>query len=109
LADRIAQRSGLRSIAVVVPLTPPAPCSAGTHPIRTRESSSVLRLMPNVRQTAAFVAPLSSAAITAASFSASIAGGRPPRRPRRRAAASPACTRSWINDRSNCASALSRS
>ncbi len=35
----------------------------------------MLRLMPNVRQTAAFVAPLSSAAITAASFSASIAGG----------------------------------
>jgi len=36
---------------------------------------SVLRLIPNVRQTAALLAPLSSAVITAAS----IATGRPPR------------------------------
>jgi hypothetical protein len=43
--------------------------------------------MPEVRQTAALVAPPSSAATTAASFSASIAEGRPPRRPRHRAAA----------------------
>ena len=46
-------------------------------------SMSVLRLIPNVRQTAALEAPLSSAEVTAASFSASIAVGRPPRRPRR--------------------------
>ena len=36
---------------------------------------SVLRLIPKVRQTAAFVAPPSSAATTAAIFSASIATG----------------------------------
>jgi hypothetical protein len=41
----------------------------------------------------------------AANFSASIAMGRPPRRPRRRAAARPALTRSCVKDRSNCASA----
>jgi len=66
---------------------------------------SVLRLIPKVRQTAAFVVPPSSAVTTAAIFSASIATGRPPRRPRRRAAARPARTRSWVRDRSNCASA----
>jgi hypothetical protein len=44
------------------------------------ESMSVLRRMPKVRQTAALVAPLSSAVITALSFSASMATGRPPRR-----------------------------
>ena len=63
---------------------------------------SVLRLIPKVRQTAALVAPPSSAAMTAAIFSASIATGRPPRR---RAAARPALTRSRVSDRSNCASA----
>src|SRR3954462_9533956 len=60
------------------------------HPIRARESISVLRLTPKVRQTAALVAPPSRAVITAPSFSASMATGRPPRRPRRRAAARPA-------------------
>ena len=65
----------------------------------------MLRLMPKVRQTVALVAPPSRAAITALSFSASMAVGLPPRRPRRRAASSPARTRSWISDRSNCASA----
>jgi hypothetical protein len=45
----------------------------------------VLRLTPKVRQTEALVAPASNAATTALSFSASIAAGRPPRRPRRRA------------------------
>src|SRR3954465_8552334 len=49
------------------------------HPIRARESISVLRLMPKVRQTAALVAPPSTAVITAPSFSASMATGRPPR------------------------------
>src|ERR1700729_4080809 len=52
------------------------------QPTRARESSNVVRLMPNVRQAAALVAPVSNAAITAASFSASTAAGRPPRRPR---------------------------
>src|SRR5215831_11326169 len=47
---------------------------------------SVLRLIAKVRQTAAFVAPPSSAATTAAIFSASIATGRPSCRPRRRGA-----------------------
>jgi hypothetical protein len=56
------------------------------QPTRAKESINVLRLMPNVRQTAALVAPASNAAITAASFSASTAAGRP----RRRAAARPA-------------------
>ena len=73
--------------------------------MRASESISVLRRMPKVRQTAALVTPPSSAAITAPSFSALTATGRPPRRPRRRGAASPACTRSWISARSNCASA----
>ena len=41
----------------------------------------MLRLTPNVRQAAALVAPASNAAITAASFSASTAAGRPPRTP----------------------------
>ena len=57
----------------------------------------MLRLIPRVRQTAAFVAPPSSAATTAAIFSASIATGRP----RRRAAARLALTRSCVNERSN--------
>ena len=70
-----------------------------------KASMSVLRLIPKVRQTAALEAPPSSAEVTAASFSASIVVGRPPRRPRRRAAASPACLRSWMSERSNCASA----
>ena len=60
------------------------------HPARARVSINVVRLAPNVRQTAALVAPLLSAAMIASSFSASISGGRPPRRPRRLAAASPA-------------------
>ncbi len=62
---------------------------------------SVLRLIAKVRHTAAFVAPPSSAATTAVIFSVSITTGRP----RRRAAARPARTRSWTNERSNCASA----
>ena len=45
------------------------------QPMRASESISVLRRMPKVRQTAALVAPPSSAAITAPSFSASIDDG----------------------------------
>jgi hypothetical protein len=46
------------------------------QPIGSRESIKVLRLIPNVRQATAFVAPPSIAAITAVSFSASISTGR---------------------------------
>ena len=67
-ADRTAPRSGLRSIAVVASLMPPGPLRPADQPIRARESISVLRLMPKVRQTAALVAPPSSAVITAAEF-----------------------------------------
>ena len=58
------------------------PCglAPADQPIRVSESMSVLRLIPKVRQTAAFVAPPSSAATTAVIFSASIVTGRPPRR-----------------------------
>ena len=49
-------------------------------------------------------AAVERAIVTAASFSAPMATGRPPRRPRRAAAASPACTRSWTRGRSSCAS-----
>ena len=42
--------------------------------------------MPKARHTAALLVPLSSAAITDFSFSASMARGRPPCRPRRLAA-----------------------
>ena len=52
----------------------------------------MLRGMPKVRQTDAFVAPALSAVITVANFSASIPKGLPPCRPRRRAAARPAFT-----------------
>jgi len=38
--------------------------TAGDHPIRARESSRVLHLMPKLRQTGAFAAAPSSAAIT---------------------------------------------
>ena len=76
--------------AVVVPTHVSWTLMPADQPTRARELINVLRLMPNVRQAAALVAPASNAAITAASFSASTAVGRPPRRPRRRAAARPA-------------------
>jgi len=76
------------------------------HPIRARESISVLRLMPKVRRTAALVAPPSSAAHhRRRKLFAIDRNGAPLRRPRRPAAARPAVTRSWVKDRSNCARA----
>ena len=53
-ADRITLRSGLRLIVVLVSPMPPRPWRPGDQPIRARES---IRLMPNVRQTAASLAP----------------------------------------------------
>jgi hypothetical protein len=50
------------------------------HPIRVRESISVLRLTQKLRQTTALFAPASSAPVIVASFSASVVAGRPPRR-----------------------------
>jgi len=45
------------------------------HPARSSVSISVVRLAPNVRQTAALVAPVLSAAIIASCFSGLISGG----------------------------------
>ena len=61
-----------------------------------------------VRHTADLLEPLSSAATICSTVSGSIAGGRPPLRPRRRAATSPAFTRSRIRDRSYWASVPKR-
>ena len=61
---------------------------------RASVSINVVRLTPKLRHTAAFDMPSSSAARMASSFSPTITGGRPPTRPRRRAAVSPAITRS---------------
>ncbi len=101
--DQRAVISGHRSAFDGAPLIPPWRLTPADQPIRANESTSVLRAMPNVRQTDAFVAPASKATTTAASFSASMPLGRPPRLPRRRAASKPAFTRSWVKDRSNCA------
>ena len=49
-----------------------------------------MRLTPKLRQTAALDMPPFRAARTASSFSPEMAAGRPPTRPRRRAAANPA-------------------
>jgi hypothetical protein len=59
------------------------------QPSRASVSISVVRLTPKLRHTAAFDMPASSAAMTASSFSPAMAGGRPPTRPRRLAAARP--------------------
>ena len=77
----------------------------GAVSIRASVSINVVRLTPKLRHTAAFDMPSSSAARMASSFSPTIAGGRPPTRPRRRAAVSPAITRSRVRARSYCASA----
>src|SRR3954451_10134501 len=98
----------------------PLPCSRGLfasrfdvsdpgwpaplQPIRSRVSLRVERATLNVRHTADLLEPLSSAATICSTVSLSIAGGRPPLRPRRRAATSPAFTRSRIRDRSYWAS-----
>ncbi|WP_026018745.1 hypothetical protein, partial [Komagataeibacter europaeus] len=58
----------------------------GVQPIRASVSISVERGTPKLRHIAALLAPPSRATVIAATFSASIAGGLPPRRPRRLAA-----------------------
>jgi len=62
------------------------------HPVRFKVSIKVERATFNVRHTDALLAPASKAARTCSTFSASIVGGLPPLRPRRRAAARPALT-----------------
>ena len=69
------------------------PVKSGS-PIRARVSINVVRLTPKLRHTAALDMPPFRAARTASSFSPEMAAGRPPTRPRRRAAANPATTRS---------------
>jgi hypothetical protein len=75
------------------------------QPIRASVPSRVERGTLKVRQTDALLAPPSSAAVIRSRVSASIIGGRPPWRPRRLAAASPATTRSRVSARSYCANA----
>lgn len=74
---------------------------------QTRASVSirVVRLTPKLRQAAAFDIPTSRAAMTASNFSLLMAVGRPPTRPCRLAAASPAMTRSRSKALSYCARA----
>lgn len=73
--------------------------SSGRHegramvPLRANVSYNVARLMPKVRHTAALLIPLSSATAILAHCSSLTARGRPPRLPRRMAAAIPARTR----------------
>ena len=64
--------------------------------IRARVSINVVRLTPKLRHTAALDMPSFRAARIASSFSPTMTGGRPPTRPRRRAAANPATTRSRV-------------
>jgi len=68
-------------------------------------SASVCRAILNVRQTLALLAPPSSAITICSTCSEFTTGGRPPLRPHRLAAASPAFTRSWTSARSYWASA----
>src|SRR5215213_9005922 len=70
------------------------------QPTRASVSTSVERGTLKVRHTLALLAPPSSAATICSTFSRSSAGGRPPLRPRRRAAAKPARTRSRVSARS---------
>jgi hypothetical protein len=63
-----------------------APPTGRVQPTRASVSTKVDRGMLNVRQTDAFVAPFSRAAMIWSIFSWSIARGRPPLLPRRRAA-----------------------
>jgi len=82
--------------------------AGAVQPIRASVPISVERGTLKVRQTDALLAPPSSAAVMRSRVSVSIIGGRPPWRPRRFAAASPAITRSRVSVRSYCASAPKR-
>ena len=75
------------------------------QPTRARVSSSVERGTLKLRHTLALLAPPSSAETICSTRSGSSAGGRPPLRPRRLAAARPATTRSRVRARSYWASA----
>src|ERR1700730_12448092 len=82
------------------------PLASRTHGVawgpalRASASYSVVRLTPKVRHIAALLAPAAKAAWIAARFSSRMAWGRPPRFPRRLAAAKAALTRSWVKTRS---------
>jgi hypothetical protein len=78
--------------------------AGAVQPIRASVPISVERGTLKVRQTDALLAPPFSAAVIRSRVSVSIIGGRPPWRPRRFAAASPAITRSRVSARSYCAS-----
>ena len=68
--------------------------------MRTNVSINVERATLKLRQTDALLAPAASAAVICSICSPVRLGGRPPRRPLRRAAASPATTRSRVRARS---------
>ncbi len=79
-----------------------------TGPVQPMRSSVPMRVdrgTLNDRHTDALLAPASRAAVICSIVSASMLGGRPPRRPRRRAATKPAITRSRVSARSYWASA----
>jgi hypothetical protein len=78
------------------------------QPIRASVPIRVKRGTLKVRQADALLAPPSSAVVIRSRVSVSIIGGRPPLRPRRFAAESPAITRSRVSARSYCASAPKR-
>jgi hypothetical protein len=84
---------------------PPSPRGWGCWAARSSASYSVVRFTPKVRQIAALLAPASRAVRIAVSFSSLMAWGRPPRFPRRCAAATPALMRSCVKARSYWASA----
>src|SRR5204862_6917626 len=58
--DRTARRSGPRSVAVGASAVSPRRLRPADQPIRARESMSVLRRRPKMRQTVAFMAPPST-------------------------------------------------
>lgn len=70
------------------------------RPARASVSSKVERAALKLRHTLALLAALSSAATICSMRSRPSAGGRPPLRPRRLAAARPAVTRSRVSARS---------
>ena len=87
-----------RSRAEVRPSSPQPP--APVQPTRARVSSSVERGTLKKRHTLALLAPPSSTETICSTRSGSSVSGRPPRRPRRLAAARPAMTRSRVSARS---------
>src|SRR5216684_3442840 len=84
---------------------PPARCGPSWGVARPSASYNAVRFTPKVRHIAAVLAPPCRAVRVAASFSSLMAWGRPPRFPRRFAAAKPALMRSCVKARSYGASA----